>query len=440
MEACPDTRPGLLDFKQVVAMGVGAMIGGGIFAVLGLAMSQAGHAAPLAFALGGVIAWLTGLSYAALGLRFRSDGGSFTYLERAFRHPNIGGLGGWLLLVGYIGTLGLYAYTFGSYGAALLGSPGASAMHHLLASLVVLAFLGINLYGVRETGTAELIIVTVKVLILALFAAIGLETLQVDRLLPVLDRGVGAMVMGAALIFVAYEGFELIPNAVNEMEDPERNLRRGILASIAITVVVYVGVSLVAVGHLTPEEVRRYGEYALAEAARPFLGRAGFVLIGVAAMFSTASAINATLFGTARLASAMATEDDLPAVFSLRRRQDNIPWASLILISGITLVFVNLADLTLISSFASSTFLLIFFAINLSAWRLRAHIGLRALWPALAMLLTLASWAALMAWLWRDDRQSLRWVWIFYAAVAVAELAFSQRRWIFSPPARRRGG
>jgi amino acid transporter len=427
------TRAGLLDLKQVVAMGVGAMIGGGIFAVLGLAMGQAGHAAPLAFALGGVIAWLTGLSYAALGLRFRSDGGSFTYLERAFRHPNIAGLGGWLLLVGYIGTLGLYAYTFGTYGAALLGSAGAVPMQHLLASLVLLAFLGINLYGVRETGTTELVIVTVKVLILALFAVIGLGTIDPGRLLPVLDRGIGALVMGAALIFVAYEGFELIPNAVNEMEDPERNLRRGILISIAITVCVYVLVSLVAVGHLTPEAVRRYGEYALAEAARPFLGQAGFVLIGVAALFSTASAINATLFGTARLASVMATDAELPRVFSLRRRQDDIPWASLVIIGAVTLAFVNLADLTLISSFASSTFLLVFFAINLSAWRLRARIGLRGWCPALAMALTLASWVALMAWLWRDDPRSLRWVWVFYAAVAVAELLFSQRRWFFRP-------
>ena len=411
-------------------MGVGAMVGGGIFSVLGLAIAQAGHAAPLAFALGGAIALLTGLSYARLGLTFCSDGGSFTYLEHAFRHPNIAGLGGWLLLVGYIGTLGLYAYTFGAYGSALLGSDGNPAVHQLLESLVLLTFLGINLYGVRETGTAELVIVTIKVLILFLFAVIGLTGVQAGHVLPLFDQGYAGVVMGAALIFVAYEGFELIPNAVNEMKRPERDLKRGILLSVLITLAIYVLVSLVAVGNLAPDEIARYGEYALAEAARPFLGEGGFVLIGIAALFSTSSAINATLFGTARLGVEMAREKALPRVFSLRRRQNHIPWASLLIITAVTLAFVNTADLTIISSFASSTFLLIFFAINLSAWRLRARIGLHGLWPLSAMLLSLASWLALVFWLWRDQPDSLYWVAVFYLGVVAAELLFSRRRCI----------
>lgn len=409
-------------------MGVGAMVGGGIFSVLGLAMGQAGHAAPIAFALGGAIALLTGLSYAHLGLTFRSDGGSFTYLEEAFSHPNIAGLGGWLLLVGYIGTMGLYAYTFGAYGSALLGSDGNPAVHHMLESLVLLVFLGINLYGVKEAGTAELVIVTIKVLILFLFAVIGLTTVQADHLLPVFNQGELGVVMGAALIFVAYEGFELIPNAVNEMQHPERNLKRGILISIVITLVIYVLVSLVAVGNLTPEQVTRFGEYALAEAARPFLGQAGFILIGIAALFSTSSAINATLFGTARLGSEMARKKSLPEVFSLMRQENDIPWVSLLIIAGVTLLFVNASDLTMISSFASSTFLLIFFAINLSAWRLRQRVSLPGLWPLLGMTLSMASWMVLMFWLWQKDLKTLYWVGGAYAAVVVAELVFSQRR------------
>ncbi|HGX94151.1 MAG TPA: amino acid permease, partial [Candidatus Tenderia sp.] len=339
MSAVANQRTDKLDLKQVIAMGVGAMVGGGIFSVLGLAIVQAGHAAPIAFALGGVIALLTGWSYARLGLVFRSDGGSFTYLEKAFGRGNIAGIGGWLLLVGYIGTMGLYAYTFGVYGSALLGggTDEHQAMHHLLASLVLLAFLGVNLYGVKETGTAELLIVTIKVLILFLFAAIGLYFVKTDYVLPVFNNGHLGVLMGAALIFVAYEGFELIPNAVNEMENPERNLTRGILWSIGITIAIYVLVSLVAVGNLLPEEIARYQEYALAVAAKPFLGEAGFMLIGLAALFSTASAINATLFGTARLGAEMARAKQLPASFGFRRRQNNIPWVSLVVITAVTL-------------------------------------------------------------------------------------------------------
>lgn len=422
-----------LSLKEVIAMGVGGMVGGGIFSVLGLAIAQAGHAAPIAFTLGGIIALLTGLSYARLGLKFQSDGGSFTYLEHAFNSRSIAGMGGWLLLVGYVGTMALYAYTFGVYGTAMLGGDQTTSvpMHHLLESLVLLTFLGINLYGVKASGTSELIIVTIKVLILGLFAIIGLFYAKPDHLFPIINQGYAGVVMGAALIFVAYEGFELIPNAVNEMENPQRNLKRGIIWSVSITLFIYVLVSIVAVGNLLPDEIAKYGEYALAEAARPFLGQAGFLLIGVAALFSTASAINATLFGTARLAKVMATDDSLPRVFGFLRQQNNIPWVSLLIITGFTLAFVNLANLTIISSFASSTFLLIFAAINLSAWRLRKSVGGSPIQPLVGLVLSLGSWATLMAYLWDSSRQSLYWIGIIYIAVIFTELLFSQRRLIF---------
>ena len=423
-----------LTLKEVIAMGIGGMVGGGIFSVLGLAIAQAGHAAPIAFALGGIIALLTGLSYARLGLVYQSSGGSFTFIEHAFSNQNIAAIGGWLLLVGYVGTMSLYAYTFGVYGSAMLGADGANpAVHHFLETLILLSFLGVNLYGIKASGTSELLIVTIKVIILGLFAVIGLFYVKSDHLLPVFNQGYGGVVMGAALIFVAYEGFELIPNAINEMEDPQRNLTRAIMWSIGVTIAIYVLVSIVAVGNLLPDEIARYKEYALAVAAKPFLGEAGFLLIGLAALFSTASAINATLFGTARLGMIMATEKALPKAFGFRRRQNNIPWFSLIAITLVTLVFVNTANLTIISSFASSTFLLIFALINLSACLLREKTGGKALLPLTGLLLSLASWLALLFYLWQTSRESLYWIGIMYLAIIAAELLFSQRRCVCRP-------
>ncbi len=422
----------LLTLKEVIAMGVGGMVGGGIFSVLGLAIAQAGHAAPVAFSIGGFVALLTGLSYARLGISFRSDGGSFTYLEHAFSHPNISGTGGWLLLVGYIGTMALYSFTFGVYGSAMLGSGvNGGIIHHLLESLILLIFLAINLFGVKASGTSELIIVIVKMLILLLFGVIGLFYAKPDHLLPVFNQGYGGVIMGAALIFVAYEGFELIPNAANEMVDPEHNLHRGIIWSIVITIAVYILVSLVAVGNLLPDQVVRYKEYALAVAAKPFLGHAGFLLIGVAALFSTASAINATLFGTARLGMVMATEKALPVVFGFRRRCNKIPWFSLVVVTVLTIIFVNLADLTIISSFASSTFLLIFAAINLSALRLRSRIGVGITVALTGLVCTFGAWIGLMVYLYQSNRPSLYWIAGLYLLVVCAEFLFSRRRWIF---------
>jgi len=215
------------------------------------------------------------------------------------------------------------------------------------------------------------------------------------------------------------------------MEDPQRNLGRGIFGAIVITILVYVLVSLVAVGNLTPEEIEKYGEYALAAAARPFLGQAGFVLIGLAALFSTASAINATLFGTARLGMVMARERELPAAFAFVRRQNHIPWFSLITITAVTLLFVNLGNLTIIASFSSSTFLIIFFAIHLSAWRLRRQIDIPPIYPLTGMLFTSLSLGALGFYLWNNARESLLWNGAGYLAVVIAELLFSERRWVF---------
>ncbi len=430
----------LLSLKEVIAMGVGGMVGGGIFSVLGLAIAQAGHAAPAAFAISGIVALLTGLSYARLGVSFRSDGGSFTYLEHAFSHPNISGIGGWLLLVGYVGTMALYAFTFGVYGTALLGAAQyGNAVHHLLESFILLVFLGINLYGVKASGSSEFIIVIVKLLILFLFGIVGLFYARADHLLPLFNKGYGGVVMGAALIFVAFEGFELIPNAVGEMENPEKNLHRGILWSVAITIGVYILVSIVAVGNLLPDEIVKYKEYALAVAAKPFLGHAGFLLIGLAALLSTASAINATLFGTARLGMVMATEKTLPKVFTFRRKENNIPWVSLLVMTGLTIVFVNLADLNIISSFASSTFLLIFAAINLSALLLHNRIDASIAVALCGCICSFGSWLVLLYYLYCSDRTSLYWIGGMYLAVILAELLFSRRRWIFKEVERVEG-
>lgn len=418
-----------LGLKEIISMGVGGMVGGGIFSVLGLSVALAGHAAPIAFALGGVIALLTGVSYARLGLIFRSDGGSFTYLERAFKNKNIAGIGGWMLLVGYIGTLALYSYTFGVYGTSMFGNNiHSNVIRHILETAIMLVFLGINLYGVKMAGKTEDIIVAVKVVILMLFAGIGIIHLKAANLLPLLNHGSIDVLKGSALIFVAYEGFELIPNAVNEMKSPNSDLRRGIIFSIAITIFIYVLVSLVAVANLTPEAISRSKEYALAAAAEPFLGRAGFMLIGLGALLSTSSAINATLFGTARLSMAMAKDRDLPKLFSFKERTKDIPWASLIIITSVTLIFVNLANLTVISSFASSTFLLIFTSVNLSALKLHKQIGSKPTLSILGVVLCILSWFVLIGYLWQIDYTNLIWIGAFYLSVIVSELLFSKRR------------
>lgn len=412
-----------LSRAEVTAIGIGGMIGGGIFAVLGLAISLAGHAVALTLLGGGVIAGLTGLSYAHLGLAFRGDGGSFTYIEHGFAARAAAGIAGWLLVVGYIGTLALYAAAFGDYGAAMLrgGLPWTVAPDRL-AALVLGGFLVVNLIGAKLSGRVELGVVAVKLGILVLFAAVAMFGVRAGHFTPLFDHGPLAPLAAVALIFVAYEGFELIPNAIDEMRDPGRDLRPAILLAIGITTLIYVVVAVVALGNLTPQQITHDQEYVLAVAARPMLGQAGFVLIGVAALLSTASAINATLFGASRLAMVMAQEHALPRAFALRRQGRPVPYVSLLVLTAAALLFTVMANLAAISTLASATFLLIFAAVNLSAWRLARRIGLHPLVPLAGAVLSGGSFAMLLWHAWGNDRASLGWVGGFYGVAVMAEL------------------
>ena len=418
-----------MNLAEVTAIGIGGMIGGGIFAVLGLAIATAGHAVALTLAAGGAIALLTGLSYAHLGLAFRDDGGSFTYIEKAFATTGIAGVAGWLLVAGYVGTLALYATAFGAYGATLVAGTGVSPMIAGGLSMAVLGgFLAVNLIGAKLSGGVELGVVAIKLAILAVFATVGMIGLKAGHFTPLFDKGYVTSLAAVALIFVAYEGFELIPNAVDEMDKPERTLKRALVLAILITTAIYIIVAIAAQGHLTPAQIQHDQEYVLAVAARPTLGEAGFMLIGLAALLSTASAINATLFGAARLAMVMASEHALPRIFSRRERGRPIPYVALIVLTGLSAAFTLGAGLSVISSFASATFLLIFAGVNFAAFRLSDRIGLNRFLPLAGAVLAAAGFAILMWHSWAHDRISFAAILATYAVAGAIEAGLCWRR------------
>ena len=356
---------------ELVAIGVGGMIGGGIFSVLGLAVEISGHAAPLAFAVGSLIAISAGYSYIRLALTYRKDGASFTYLERAFpKTLFIAGIAGWVVVIGYIGTLALYAFTFGAYASHLLGAEGLHITRILLSIAVLVIFMVVNILGTKWMGRAEDVIVYIKILILAVLGAVGFFTVKPTRFSPFFNTGVHSVFMGGALIFVAYEGFQLITNAIEETRNPKINIPRAMYGSIAITSIIYIAIAIVAVGNLDPTALIAAKEYTLAVAANPVLGKVGVVLVDIAALFATSSAINGTLFGSSRLASEIATDSLAPRAFAFHNRT-NIPIAALVLITSMASIFTVLGGLEFIASFSSMTFLLV--SIAVSAANLRLH-------------------------------------------------------------------
>lgn len=424
--------PQQLGLRELIAMGVGGMIGGGIFSVLGIAVGLSGHAAPLAFGLGGLIAVLTGYSYIRLALALRSDGASFTYLEHAFpKAPTVAGLLGWMFIVGYIGTLSLYAFTFGAYGANLLGLSDSPLARRGLSVGVLVFFMLVNLRGVKSSGILEDVIVYTKIAILAVVAIAGLTSTRRDHLLPVFDQGYASVFIAGAMIFVAFEGFELITNAVGETKDPDRNLPRSIYWSIIITTLIYLGVAYVAIGSLTRGALFDAKEYALAVAAEPSLGNLGRVMVGLAAMLATSSAINATAFGSSRMMAVMATDKVLPRAFSFRSREADVPWLAIVAITALAAMFTAFNSLDTIASFSSLTFLIVSLGVAVANWKLSKQTESSRLVIGASILVSLVTIALLLDHLWKKEHATLVNVAMIYMAVVVAEVAFSERRLVF---------
>ena len=348
------------------SIGVGGMIGGGIFAVLGLSLVLAKTAAPIAFLVAGLVALATSYSYAKLSVRYPSEGGTIEYLVRAYGSGLLSGGLNVMLLASYIVMIALYAYAFGSYGASLVGE--SVFLKHLLAALVIAAFTFVNALGAVITGRVEDALVLFKLGILIIVVGAGLSFVDWAKFSPATWPSPVNIIAGGMIIFLAYEGFELIANAAQDVEDP-KILPKAFYGAVITVVTVYVLVAIVAAGTLTPQQVLKARDYALAMAAKPALGEAGFLLVVAAALASTSSAINATLYGTARISYMVARYGQLPP--SVGKNVWKKAPEGLLIISLLSLLLVETASLEAISTAGSGGFLLVFTAVNLAAVKLR---------------------------------------------------------------------
>lgn len=361
-----------MGYWGVVAIGLGGMVGGGIFAVLGLSVQITKGAAPVAFALAGVVALLTARSYALLSRRYPSRGGTVTFVNRAFGTGVFSGGINVLLWLSYIVMLALYSHAFGSYAASFTPERFHGALEHVFLTAAIVAITVVNIAGAATVARAERVVVAIKIAILVLFVVVGLAGVSTARLEPAQWSSPVSVVAGGMIIFLAYEGFELIANAAEDVPDPGRTLTRAYYTSVIFVIGLYVLVAVVAVGSVPIADLVNARDYALAEAARPELGALGFTMIGIAAMLSTASAINATLYGTARMTYVIATSRELPA--RLERPIWNQPLEGLLITAVTTAVIANVLDLQSISTMGSAGFLIIFAAVNIAAARTaRAH-------------------------------------------------------------------
>ncbi len=355
---------GLLD---AVSIGVGGMIGAGIFSILGYAVQMAGNLAHVSFILAGIVALLSTYSYAKLSVRYPSPGGAVDFLVKGFGDGVLSGGFNVLLWSGYVFAIALYAKAFGGYALAIFQKGTATAF----GVGIVILFTLINLAGAKVVGRSEIGIVALKVLILLLFAVIGLITFKSPS--QSVHIPASNILFASGLVFISYEGFGIIANTAGDISNPEKNLPRAFYTSVLLVIFVYVLVCLALIGNLPYEEIVRTKEYALAAAAEPILGKFGFEVMSIAALFSTSSAINATIYGGVNVSYMIAKYGQMPKVFEKQIKGKNIE--GILITSLAVIVLVLFFELDGIAMMGSMIFLVIYGAVNLAHMKLWKETG-----------------------------------------------------------------
>jgi amino acid transporter len=367
-------RPRTLTLRGATVLGIGSMIGAGIFALLGEAGAVAGAAVWISFLIGGVVALLLGYVCAKLGMTYPSSGGLITYLMKGFGLGRLVGIASWL---GYIAAIvivtAMVAVSFGGYATTLfVGQNAGSGWNHLFITLLLVVMLVLNLIGTKTVAAAQAAIVFVVLAVFAVFICATLTNIDTSLLSFSGYPSFTTIVGSVALTFFAYLGFNVITFTGGDLRNPQRDIPRATYLSIGITAVVYVLIAIGVFGTLTVTEVIGYGETAIAEAARPTLGDAGFKIMAVVALLSTAGCTNATLYASSNLTGMLADQGLFPEFFGSRSRLG--PRAGLIITTVLVLIVANLVDLSSIASVGSAVSLLVFLLVGLAGWQRRADI------------------------------------------------------------------
>lgn len=378
-----------IGLKEAISIGIGGMVGGGIFAVLGLAVSLAKGGTPVAFLFAGILALITSYSYVKLSKTYPDRGGTVKFINQGFGKSVFSGAMNNLLWLSYIIMLSLYASAFGSYAPNLLSLTADKTLDfHLYASLIIILAAAINYYSIAVVGAIESYAVIIKLIILIGFIGVGAYGLMGNANLSQLAienwEGPVKLFAGGMVIFVAYEGFELIANAAPDIADPEKNISRAYYFSVIFVIILYIVIALVTVGSLPFAQIATAEDYVLAEAAKPMLGQTGFTIITIAALISTFSAINASLYGGSRVNFEIAQDDELPHHFLAQFWNQPI---GLLITALATLVLVNVLQLESISTAGSVGFLLIFGIVNLVGYKLSKDIGANRVIPVAGFVL-----------------------------------------------------
>jgi len=399
-ETAQKTNPGHVTFARSLGLfdasmiGIGAMIGAGIFVLTGIAAGEAGPASILAFALNGVVTLLTAFAYAELASAIPRAGGGYSFVRMAF--PGAAGfIAGWMLWFAYTVACSLYALGFAGYFMEFFHKYFPDLMeivflaigHHravlVVTVLIGTGFIWLNVRGAEVTGKAENVLTISKILVLAIFLYFGFEQMVAtperitENLFPFFPKGLGGVLVAMGLTFIAFEGYDLIATVAEEIKSPERNIPRATFISLTVTVTIYLLILFVSLGAINPAQMPawqflgKFKETAIVQAADEFMPAVGVGIIVFGGLLSTMSALNATVMAASRVAFSMGRDMWLPVSLSRIHVQRRTPYVAIIVTGVILLIMALTLPIEAVGSAASLIFLLTFAMVNLSVIVLR---------------------------------------------------------------------
>lgn len=380
------TRP--LGLVELIAIALGGMVGGGIFAILGVSVEFIGNSTPVAILIGGMLALCAAYSYVKLALLYKDEGATYSFFKKTFPQSRFAAsVIGWFVAFGYVSTLALYAFTFSSYFCAAFSIENYPLIRQAVAGLVILFFVAVNLISVKGMGKLEDFMVYTKLALMLLISGLLAEEGDLSNMLPLIEpkSSWASIVMIAAVTFVAYEGFQLVIHAYNETDSPQRNIPRSIYSAIVIATFLYIVLSLGALASIPQAEIIAGKEHALAAGSERIFGKLGTYIVVFSALLATSSAISGTLFGASRLIAVIADDGYFPKVLRVRTKE-HIPRNAILTMFVLAFLLILVGGLQAILEFGSVTFIIVSFLMALANFKKRSETDSSLLLTLVAMI------------------------------------------------------
>ena len=377
-----------IGFWSAVSMGIGAMVGAGIFALLGEASAIAGSAVYISFIAGGIIGLSSAYSLGKLGAAFPSSGGIIEYLSQSYGIGFFTGTMSIMLYFSAIVSLSLIAKAFSNYAVTFLPSNASELWRPVFSSIIIVLFVVVNLKGAKDVALWERLTVAIKFAVLCGLSIVGILFLNPSLLTPSNYPPSSNILYSLAVTFFAFEGFRVITNTAEDMPNPSSTLPKAMISAVVLVMLLYVAISFAVFGNLPVDKVIAAKDFALAQAAVPVFGNVGFTVVTITALIATASAINANLYAVTNVTYQLAKDGELPQAFGVPIGHSREG----LVISGMLVIALSLLfDLTEIAAIGSISVLFVHAVTHIGHLRVVKKTGASSLLVLLATVLCLSA-------------------------------------------------